>query len=80
MSCCPGIRCKNTGSGYVKPDCDSATSKELDKRMEEMLKARSLQDAGIFAPVRSATATATATASELKGNLNGGNNQKPGGR
>ena len=51
MSCCPGLRCKNTGSGYVKPDGSSDSARELDKRMEEMLKARSLQDAGVFAPV-----------------------------
>jgi len=51
MSCCPGIRCKNTGSGYVKPECSSDSARELDKRMQEMLATRSLQDAGLFAPV-----------------------------
>jgi hypothetical protein len=51
MSCCPGLRCKNTGSGYVKPDGCSDSSRELEKRMQEMLAARSLQDAGIFKPV-----------------------------
>lgn len=44
MICCPGIRCKNTGSGYVKSDNGSETARELDKRMEEMLKARDAQD------------------------------------
>ena len=46
MSCCPGIRCKNTGSGYVKPDGDGA--KELDVRMNEMLEARRTMDERIW--------------------------------
>jgi hypothetical protein len=46
MSCCPGIRCKNTGSGYVKPDGDGA--KELDNRMKDMLMARQAMDAAIW--------------------------------
>jgi hypothetical protein len=46
MSCCPGIRCKNTGSGYVKPDGDGA--KELDVRMNEMLEARRVMDERIW--------------------------------
>jgi hypothetical protein len=47
MSCCPGIRCKNTGSGYVKPDGDG--SKELDNRMKDMLEARRRMDENIWA-------------------------------
>jgi len=46
MSCCPGIRCKNTGSGYVKPDGDGA--KELDVRMNIMLEARRVMDERIW--------------------------------
>lgn len=46
MSCCPGIRCKNTGSGYVKPDGTDA--KELDARMKEMLEARRTMDERIW--------------------------------
>ena len=46
MSCCPGIRCKNTGSGYVKPDGTDA--KELDARMNEMLEARRVMDERIW--------------------------------
>jgi len=46
MSCCPGIRCKNTGSGYVKPDGDGA--KELDNRMKDMMMARQAMDASIW--------------------------------
>ena len=75
MSCCPGLRCKNTGSGYVKPDGDSAAAKELEKRMAEMLQTRSAQDAGLFAPVRPAAAAQTQPS-----NLNTSLVYKPGGR
>jgi hypothetical protein len=45
---CSGIKCRNTGSGYVKPDSDSAASRELDKRMVDLLTARKAQDAIIW--------------------------------
>lgn len=48
MSCCPGIKCKNTGSGYVKADCGTEGARELEKRMADMLAARDAQDAKIW--------------------------------
>jgi hypothetical protein len=39
----------------VKPEGSSESAKELDKRMQEMLAMRSLQDAGLFAPVSATT-------------------------
>lgn len=48
MSCCPGIRCKNTGSGYVKNSGGSESAKELDARMNELLEARRAMDERIW--------------------------------
>lgn len=48
MSCCPGIRCKNTGSGYVKPDGSSESAKDLDARMNALLEARRTMDIKIW--------------------------------
>ncbi len=47
MSCCPGHRCKNTGSGYEK--IPTGNSAELDARMKELMAARDAQDARILA-------------------------------
>lgn len=46
MSCCPGIKCKNTGSGYTKPSNGAAS--EIDKRMKDLLAARAADDARIW--------------------------------
>lgn len=53
MSCCPGIRCKNTGSGYVKPEGGEAGA--LEKRVSEMLAARTAQDERIFPSLKNTT-------------------------
>jgi len=45
---CSGIKCRNTGSGYVKPDTNSAASRELDTRMADLLAAREAQDVKIW--------------------------------
>ena len=49
MSCCPSVRCRNTGSGYIKPD--SGKCSELDTKMADLLAARAAQDATIWAPL-----------------------------
>ena len=49
-SCCPGHRCKNTGSGYVKDTASSAQAQDLNKQMNDMIAARAAQEAAIWAP------------------------------
>ena len=46
MSCCPGIKCRNTGSGYEK-QATGATA-EMDARMKDLLAARAADDARIW--------------------------------
>ena len=46
MSCCPSVKCRNIGSGYVKPE--SNTCKELEKTIQDKMSERSLQDAKYF--------------------------------
>jgi hypothetical protein len=51
MSCCPGIKCRNTGSGYVKPSGGGGSGSggtELDTRMKDLLAARAADDAKIW--------------------------------
>ncbi len=48
MSCCPGIKCKNTGSGYTKPSGGSGAASEIDTRMKDLLAARAADDARIW--------------------------------
>jgi hypothetical protein len=48
MSCCPGIKWRNTGSGYVKEKCASETASELSKRMTDLLAARDAQDRALW--------------------------------
>ncbi len=50
MSCCPGIKCRNTGSGYEKPSRGNAQT-ELDMRMKELLAARNADDTRIWGVV-----------------------------
>lgn len=47
MSCCPSVKCRNTGSGYVK-ECSTEKSSELDARMKELMAARQEQDVKIW--------------------------------
>ena len=54
MSCCPGLRCKNTGSGYVKPD-GAGGGDLMEKRISEMLATRAQQDATIFPSLKNTT-------------------------
>lgn len=48
MSCCPSVKCRNTGSGYVKP---TGESKECNKKLDELLAARAQQDTTYFPPI-----------------------------
>lgn len=52
MSCCPGIKCRNTGSGYVKPEgrggSGGGAASEIDARMKDLLAARAADDARIW--------------------------------
>lgn len=45
MSCCPSVQCRNKGSGYEKP---TTQTKELESRMNELLKARTEQENTIW--------------------------------
>lgn len=49
MSCCPSVKCRNTGSGYVKPSGN--TSSESSKKLDELMAARALQDHTFFPPI-----------------------------
>ena len=51
MPRCSGIECRNRGSGYVKPEADSDSARELAKRMADLQAARDAQDAKIWGPV-----------------------------
>ncbi len=57
MSCCPSVKCRNTGSGYVKPPSGSA---ESSKKLDELMAARALQDHTFFPPLHAAPAPAPA--------------------
>lgn len=49
MSCCPSVKCRNTGSGYVKPS--SGASAETSKKLDELMATRSQQDYTFFPPL-----------------------------
>lgn len=49
MSCCPSVKCRNTGSGYVKPSA-SGSSAECSKKLDELMAARAAQDHTYFPP------------------------------
>lgn len=49
MSCCPSVKCRNTGSGYVKSGTGSST--ECSKKLDELLAARTAQDNTYFPPI-----------------------------
>jgi hypothetical protein len=55
MSSCPSVKCRNTGSGYVKP---TSASNETSKKLDELLAARVQQDTTYFPPLHT-TATPT---------------------
>lgn len=50
MSCCPSVKCRNTGSGYVKSSA-SGSSSESNKKLDEMMAARAVQDSTYFPPL-----------------------------
>ena len=58
MSGCPSVKCRNVGSGYVKPSASgsSAVAAECSKKMDEMLAARAMQDNTYFPAIPAATA------------------------
>jgi hypothetical protein len=66
---CSGIKCRNTGSGYVKPDSDSAASRELDKRMADLLAAREAQDAKIWGTPAQVSLSLTPSSEEPKNSI-----------
>lgn len=60
--CCPGYRCKNTGSGYVKDAAPSVQAQELNKQMNDLIAARAAQETAIWAPIPVAVPTPYAAA------------------
>ena len=50
MRRCAGIECRNRGSGYVKPDAESDSAREMAKRMADLQAQRDAQDAKIWGP------------------------------
>lgn len=58
MSCCPSVKCRNTGSGYVKPSASgsSPAAVECNKKLDELLSARAMQDTIYFPPICSTPA------------------------
>ena len=63
MSCCPSVRVRNTGSGYVKESggCDEA-KQQLAARLAE----RAAQDARIWGPMPAPAPSATTTTMAAK--------------
>lgn len=53
MSGCPSVKCRNTGSGYVKPSTSgsSQAAAESNKKLDELLAARAMQDTTYFPPL-----------------------------
>jgi hypothetical protein len=56
MSYCPSVRCRNVGSGYVKP---SESCAESNKKLDELLAARAAQDNTYFPPIINSTKPTT---------------------
>jgi hypothetical protein len=56
MSCCPSVKCRNTGSGYVKP---TGATAESNKKLDELLAARMAQDVTYFPPIHGNPAATT---------------------
>jgi hypothetical protein len=49
MSCCQSVKCRNTGSGYVK---SGGAGTESNKKLDELLAARAAQDSTYFPSIR----------------------------
>lgn len=60
MSCCPSIKCRNTGSGYVKSASTTAT--ETNKKLDDILAARAQQDSLYFPPLHTSVSISTLNA------------------
>ena len=67
MSGCPSVKCRNVGSGYVKPSASgsSPAAVECSKKMDEMLAARAMQDNTYFPAIQAIPAIPTIPATTV---------------
>ena len=75
MSCCPGIKCRNTGSGYEKQSTGAGA--EMDARMKDLLAKRAADDARIWKRPEDTGTAAAATQTQMQASIpkGAGNNR-----